>query len=66
MADDHTHDYKELKLFRITKIDNPHYTGAAGDKAFLTRVCHCGKASPMDFGATEAMEQKLEELQARQ
>lgn len=65
MAETHEHDYTELKLFRITKIDNPNYNGTAGDKAFITYVCKCGKATPISYGSYEAMKEKLEQLKEK-
>ena len=55
---DHDHDYIDWKLYPITRV-HKDYEGTAGDKAFLTRVCKCGKVKAVDYGKTSQMRQKL-------
>lgn len=58
----HEHDYKTIKLARITKIDNTKYNGSAGDRAFLFRMCECGKGKAFEYGKFKAMQQLLSKL----
>jgi len=63
MSEHHEHTFKGLELRPIKRIDNPHYQGNAGDKAFLVSTCtSCPKVKPMDYGPTDAMVTKLEAL----
>ncbi len=46
---EHTHTYT-IKGERI-KADNPKYAGTTMDKAFLLRVCDCGRTEAFEYGA---------------
>lgn len=61
----HTHAYNALGLARITKIDNEHYPGSAGDKSFLMRVCACKNKIAFEMGATDTMRELLEKLRCQ-
>lgn len=47
--------YTKLGHIRIDRIDNPNYTGTAGDKTILLYKCKCGSMQPFDYGATPKM-----------
>lgn len=49
----HKHKYTTTKIKRIDRIDNPRYPGTPGDKAFLMKVCECGKFQAIDYGPTK-------------
>ena len=62
MTAEHTHNYNTFILKRIERIQNDHYIGAAGDKAFILAVCQCKKYKAHDYGAFRDMEAKMEPL----
>ena len=55
MKEAHRHDFNQIKIMRITKITNPNYTGDAGDKAILTRVCECKANKAFEYGSFKEM-----------
>lgn len=57
----HIHEYKEIKLFRIVKVQDK-YEGSTGDKAFLYRACGCKKGQAFEYGPYPKMKQLLESL----
>lgn len=58
----HQHKHSEIGIARITRIENEHYHGTSGDKAFLVRVCTCGDLQAFEYGSTKEMERLKEEL----
>lgn len=61
-AELHKHEYKDIGIARITRIDNNAYPGSAGDKSFLMHVCKCKDKKAFEYGATDKMKLLLEEL----
>lgn len=57
----HTHKFIIPELIRIIKIDNKNYKGTAGDKAFLSRTCGCGKKQAFEYGDFKEMEKLFKE-----
>ena len=58
----HVHEYERMKLVRITRIENEHYQGVAGDKALLVRVCKCKAEQAFDYGSYKKMSTRLSQL----
>ncbi len=62
MKNVHMHSYKKIELIPINTIENNHYEGSAGDKAFLMKSCECGDKLAFDYGATKQMKINLKNL----
>lgn len=58
----HRHEFGRPQVVRITRIENLHYHGTSGDKAFLMHRCKCSKVEAFDYGDNSKMQAKLKEL----
>jgi len=56
MIKPHVHRYRKIGLMRLTRIDNPKYTGTPGDRAMLLRICDCGDKIAFEYGNTGQIE----------